>query len=157
VPIIECGFVRLPPPAVPSDALVNFGPSTLVHVGFDPNVFGGSPASAANFPAVPPMQNVVALIDTGATESCIDENLAQQLQLPLVDTVSVSGIAGSTTLHVYLAHILLPGLAFTQYGRFAGVLLAAGEQPHQVLLGRSLLKDMILIYDGQSGSVKLAK
>jgi hypothetical protein len=158
VPIIECGFLQVPPPASPATALAAIGPTTLVHVGFDPSLFGTATTSApANLPAVPLTQNVLALINTGAGESCIDEALAQQLQLPLVDTGQVSGIGGSTTVNVYLAHIVLPGLTTTQYGRFAGVHLAAGQQVHRVLIGRSLLRDTILIYDGQSGSVKLAK
>lgn len=127
-------------------------------IGFDPAIFVGAGPPPAGFQAVAPAQNILALIDTGAMESCIDEQLAQQLQLPLVDQVQVAGVGGHITLNVYLAHISLPALGgFTQYGRFSGVHLAAGGQPHQALIGRTLLRDSILIYDGKSGSVKLAK
>jgi predicted aspartyl protease len=128
----------------------------LVHVGFDPSVFG-SPSAAATFQVVPPAQDVPALVDTGAFESCIDDQLAQQLQLPLVDQVQVSGVGGATTLNVYLAVIAIPALRSRQYGRFTGAHLAAGGQTHRVLLGRTLLKNSILIYDGHSGSVKLTR
>jgi hypothetical protein len=34
--------------------------------------------------------------------------------------------------------------------------MAAGGQFHRALLGRTLLQNMLLVYDGRSGSVKLA-
>lgn len=99
---------------------------------------------------------VPALIDTGAQESCIDEDLAQQLHLPLIDQEVMSGISGPTTLNVYLAHIAIPAMV-TQYGRFTGVHLQKGGQHHQALIGRTLLTDMLVIYDGHTGTVKLAR
>lgn len=96
------------------------------------------------------------LIDTGAYQSCIDEQLAQQLQLPLVNQQVASGVGGQITLNVYLAYIAIPALGQTQAGMFTGALLAAGGGHHRALLGRTLLADMLLVYDGKSGSVKLA-
>lgn len=110
----------------------------------------------AGFQPIPPTQNVLALVDTGAGESCIDEQLAQQLQLPLVDQASTAGVGGATILNVYLAHIVVPGIV-TQYGRFSGAHLTTGGQQHKAIIGRTLLRDTILIYDGQSGSVKLVR
>ncbi len=97
-----------------------------------------------------------ALIDTGASDSCIDEELAQQLQLPLIDQEGGSGIGGKETFNVYLGHIRIAALGMIQYGRFMGVKLRAGNQPHQALLGRTLFQGMILFYDGRDGSVRLA-
>jgi hypothetical protein len=37
-----------------------------------------------------------------------------------------------------------------------GVRLRAGNQPHQALIGRTLLAAMVLVYDGRDGSVRLA-
>ncbi len=51
---------------------------------------------------------VPPLIDTGATESSIHEQLAQQLQLPLIDQEQVSGISGTITLNIYLGHVVIP-------------------------------------------------
>ncbi len=142
-----------------ADALAWFGPTILVDIGFDPALFGdGLPADAgavAPLFSIPAVQ-VPALLDTGATESCIDEQLAQQLQLPLIDKSDSAGISGVVTLNIYLAHISIPNLG-TQYGRFTGVHLEAGGQPHRALIGRSLFKDALLVYDGRSGSVKLAR
>jgi gag-polyprotein putative aspartyl protease len=106
---------------------------------------------------VPPMQNVPALIDTGAGESCIDEGLAQQLQLPLVNQAHTAGVHGAGLLNQYLAYIAIPQLGTTQVGIFTGAALAAGGQFHKALIGRTLLRDALLVYDGRSGSVKLAR
>jgi len=136
------------------------GPTIAVAIGFNPDLFHSDPAvvqqAIASTHAQSPSQLVEALIDTGAFDSCIDEDLAQQLQLPLIDRQDGSGIGGQETFNVYLGHIRIAALGFIQYGRFMGVKLKAGNQPHQALLGRALLRGMILVYDGRDGSVKLA-
>lgn len=162
MPIVECGC---PPAAAaaagatPQAVLVNIGPTLQVDVGFDPALFGSSlpaiPGSTAS-PAAISAVSVPALLDTGAQESSIDEDLAQQLNLPLIDQETTSGISGPIVLNVYLAHIVIPMLG-TQYGRFTGVHLQKGGQFHRALLGRTMLQDMLLVYDGDSGSVKLAR
>ena len=139
--------------------LVRIGPTTLVEIGFISDLFHEDQAvvqqALVTAHQQPPATLVAALIDTGASDSCIDENLAQQLQLPLIDRQDGSGIGGQDEFNVYLGHIRIAALQFIQYGRFMGVRLAAGNQPHQAIIGRSVLKDMILVYDGRDGSVRL--
>jgi predicted aspartyl protease len=162
--IIECGFpagltLQGQTSLSGKDALAMHGPTIMVEIGLDPTLFGTNmPAipGAANAPALIPPVQVPALIDTGAAESCIDEQLAQQLQLPLINTTVRSGIGGSITLNLYLAHIAIPGLV-TEYGQFTGVHLRSGGQFHQALLGRKLLDDIIMVYDGLTGMVRLAR
>jgi predicted aspartyl protease len=101
--------------------------------------------------------SIAALIDTGANLNAIDDAWAQQMRLPIVDQVSVSGISGTITLSVYFARIVIAGLAIDQLGRFTGVHLQAGGQSHLALLGRELLKDCRLVYDGPTGSVLLSR
>ena len=79
MPTISAGFDDLAGIAGWSD-LVQFGPTIQVQIGFD----------SAYTPANPTRPNLPqatwpALIDTGATESCIDSALAAQLALPVVD------------------------------------------------------------------------
>lgn len=141
-------------PLTPSNALVQIGPTLLVDIGFDPAVFG-QVLPAGSFPQIAPMQNVAALVDTGASHSCIDEQLAQRLQLPLVNQQHIAGVGGMTVLNVYLAHVAIPSLGTSQYGLFSGAHLARGGQHHEAIVGRTLLQGMMMIYDGISGSVKL--
>lgn len=134
-----------------SQALVALGPTIPVDVGFDPNF---SPGIAGAEPAV---KAVPALIDTGATLSCIDNKLAEELDLPLMDRQEfLAGIDGVALTNLYLAQIAIPQLNFVHYGRFAGVKLAEGQQIHKILLGRSFLRTFIMIYDGLHGDVRLA-
>lgn len=45
---------------------------------------------------------------------------------------------------------------FTLYGRFLGVHLLAGRQPHQALLGRTFLQEFTMTYEGRTGVVTLS-
>ncbi len=167
-PIADCGFPPIwvvpgtnPPQMITgSDNLMMKGPTTSVAIGFDPNLFHPDPATVqaaiAAVHAVQVPQLVDALIDSGARESCIDEALAGQLGLPVVDQIAAAGVGGQHQFNVYLAYIRVVALGFVQYGRFMGVRLAAGGQPHQVLLGRTLLQTMIFVYDGRDGTARLA-
>jgi Aspartyl protease len=122
MPIVECGFpsgLSIPAqpatassPATPAitlngpDALAHRGPTILIDIGFDPALFGRSLPSipgASTPPAAITAVQVPALLDTGASESSIDEQLAQQLQLPLIDKQTSVGISGPVVLNVYLA------------------------------------------------------
>ena len=102
------------------------------------------------------MRNVWALIDTGATDCCIDSELAMQLQLPIIDQRTYSGISGPMNVNMHLAQIHTPNLSFTFYGSFAGVNLSGGGQRHVVLIGRSYLQHFRMTYDGITGAVELA-
>jgi predicted aspartyl protease len=99
---------------------------------------------------------IPALIDTGATESCIDDALAKNLGRPLVDKHLVSGVGGQHVVDVYLGYVFVPSLNVVLTGLFCGVHLTAGGQFHQVLLGRTMLQNVVMIYDGVSGTVTLA-
>lgn len=171
-PIADCGFPPIivvpntdpnqPPTIIPGPVqLVQKGPTVPVVIGFDPSLFHPDQATvqaaiAAVQAAAPPAQLLEALIDTGATESCIDEGLANELQLPIVDQVDASGVGGQHKLNLYLGYIRIVPLNFMQYGRFIGAKLSEGGQPHKALLGRTLLQRMILVYDGRDGSVRLS-
>ena len=85
-----------------------------------------------------------ALVDTGATQSCIDIQIAQSLGLPVVDTVMIAGAAGPYPHPLYAARVAIPTLEIFHFGAFAGVDLAAGEQPHRVLLGRTFLQGTVM-------------
>jgi len=140
LPDIECGFAT-------ATQLLLHGPTIWVNI----RPFPGQPGTATT-------QRVPALIDTGASASCIDDALARQLQLTVIDQAYLSGSAGRHLVNVYLAQIDLPApLNETHSGRFTGVHLQAGGQNHRALLGRTLLKYFSLIYDGRTGSVKLKR
>ena len=132
------------------DGLVFWGPTLWVQIGFDP--------AFMDIGAVPslPSQQHPALVDTGANYSCIDSALAISLSLPVVDRAPVSGVHGSEPVNFHLAQIHVPSLGWWVYGRFAGVHLSAGGQPHSAILGRVFLRDFVMFYDGRTGEVSIS-
>ena len=169
--IVDCGF----PPEFPvtrpdgstftqtgREALRILGPTVMVEVGFEASMYAQDASTAsialslANGAQSGILRTVPALIDTGAVDSCIDEDLANELGLPLVDRQMSSGVGGAHELNIYLGHIRIPSLGQINWGRFIGAKLASGGQFHRALIGRGQLNGMILIYDGRTGVVTLS-
>ena len=150
MPTTKCGFDDQTGQSG-RDALALYGPTLFVQIGFDP---ASRPSDGPN-PNLPPDKHP-ALVDTGATESCIDSELALILNLPIVDRQKVAGVHGADTVNVHLAQIHVPSLDFTVYGRFAGVHLRAGGQPHFALIGRTFLQNFTMTYEGRTGNVILS-
>jgi gag-polyprotein putative aspartyl protease len=149
----KCGFDDLPAkPGSGADFLSTYGPTLLVNIGFDPQF------DSADLTRVPQLAEVGlhALVDSGATESCIDDDLAKKLALPIVDRRTVSGVGGVHEVNMYLAQIHVPSLRFTLYGAFAGVNLVAGGQSHFALIGRTFLRHFTMTYEGRTGTVTLS-
>jgi predicted aspartyl protease len=151
MPQTKCGFVD-GNGFLGVNLLEHHGPTLFVDIGFDPQYDPAAPIS----PKLAATQ-LWALVDTGATESCIDSDLAVKLALPVVDRREVSGIGGIKEVNMYLAHIHVHSLAFTVYGSFAGVDLIAGGQSHYALIGRSFLRHFHMVYEGQTGTVTLTR
>jgi predicted aspartyl protease len=132
--------------------LVAHGPTLFVDIGFDPN---HDPVANPRGVPVPGITGVQALVDTGATECCIDSLLAVQLNLPLVNRRQIAGVHGSHLANVYLAQVHVPILGMTMNGAFSGVDLRAGGQIHSALIGRTFLRHFKMIYEGKTGTVIL--
>lgn len=130
------------------ETLVSLGPTLMVQIGFDPS-FRSENLMHPNLP----QRQYPALVDTGATESCIDSALARDLGLPIVDRKVVAGIQGESEFNVHIAQIHISDLDYTIYGRFTGVHLNTGGQPHSSLIGRTFLRNFTMIYEGRTGTV----
>ncbi len=153
MPIAEAGFFAPDGTVIPS-ALLNLGPTVQVLVsGVPANIPPQAGGVAAGVPAA---QVVNGLVDTGAAQSCIDSDLAARLNLPVIDRVTLSGSNGAHQHDVFAAQVSVPVLGIIQTGRFAGVHLAGGQQPHHVLLGRTFLQNVVMVYDGRRSQVMLA-
>lgn len=147
----KCGFDD-GPKGLGSELLTLLGPTLMVDIGFDPKFRAIKPAMIPT----PGIKGMHALVDTGASESCIDNLLAAQLNLPIVDRRPISGSSGSHTTNMYLAQIYVPVLKFNIYGIFAGVDLKAGGQVHSALIGRTFLQNFTMVYEGKTGSVTIS-
>ncbi len=84
-----------------SDTLIRYGPSIRVLVT-------PYPGSSLTTPSLQSRQTellTMALVDTGAEESCIDTQLAGQLGLLAIDTMPVSGAGGTSEHPVFMAYV----------------------------------------------------
>ena len=131
----------------PSD-LIQYGPFVDVQIGFDPDYETRLRRRAQLPPEVLP-----ALVDTGAQESALDVELADSLNLPVLDRRLIAGAAGLFETTVYLAQIYIPELDFTIVGPFDSANLAASGQPYYALIGRTFLRHFNMAYEGRTGSV----
>jgi predicted aspartyl protease len=148
----KCGFYNVPGGLPAVDLLVQWGPTLYIDIGFDPN-YRYSPGGPIPISAI---QGLRALVDTGATESCVDSTLAGMLNLPIVDKRVTAGAHGAKEVSMHLAQIHIPSLQFTIYGAFAAVDLHAGGQVHSALLGRTFLQRFKMVYGGNTGSVEIS-
>lgn len=127
------------------ELLVTYGPTLAVEIGFDPGFPDDKPR-----PDLPANQ-IRALVDTGATHSCIDSDLALELGLPIVEREYIAGVHGVAPVNMHLAQIYIPALDHTIVGRFAGIHLSASSQTHLALLGRTFLQHYTMVYEGRIG------
>ena len=133
------------------DALIRYGPTLYVQIGFDPT-YRPAETTRPNLSDI----RLPALVDTGALESCIDSALASKLGLPIVDQGAIADVHGASTVNVHLAQIYVPDLDSTVYGRFSGVHLSEGGQPHSALIGRTFLQNVTMVYEGRTGTVTIS-
>ncbi len=147
MPSVEAGHG--PHSVASRDTLHRDGPILKVRIGFDRDFRPPDPPML-------PVREWTALVDTGASSSCIDANLAERLALPVVDKNPVSGVTGAMHLDVYLAQIVVPQLELAFYGSFHGAMLSVGGQPYDALLGRDFLSHCSMNYDGLTGSVTIS-
>jgi len=105
---------------------------------------------------IPQPVSGMALIDTGASTTCIDVDLAQQLGLPVIDVVQMSSAShASTSQNVYPIQIevLGPGIKIN-VPRAIGATLA--PQGIVALIGRDFLQHCTLFYNGVTGEITLS-
>ena len=101
----------------------------------------------------------MALIDTGATSTCIDVSVPPLLGLAELDKIEVLTPAGKDTQSRYAVRLDFPGWGVDSLPMWLaiGSKLAAtgttiGGHPLLVLLGRDWLQNKVLHYDGQIGT-----
>lgn len=102
-----------------------------------------------------PSKPCVALIDTGASMSAIDTPLVDELNLISRDLISVQTPAGISNHYTYDVGIQLPKeMGFkTFFIEVTGSILT--HQPYDILIGRDILQNCTLIFNGWDNSFQL--
>lgn len=120
-------------------------------------------ALAAEEQDAPPVISVRALVDTGANCTCVDPSVLQALHLPATGSVAIHTPSTGSALHhaqQYDVSIVIPG-AGTHHMPLtidAVPVISAdlAVQGIHALIGRDVLEDCIVIYNGSAGEFTLA-
>jgi predicted aspartyl protease len=97
-----------------------------------------------------------ALIDTGASTTCVDEDAAKTLKLPVIDVVQMSSAShASHPANVYPVQLRIAGLPNPiNAPRAIGAALKA--QDLVALIGRDMLSMGTLFFNGVAGQITLS-
>ena len=95
-----------------------------------------------------------ALIDTGASHTCLDQQVANDLGLTIFGTGRMTSASHSDVeVPLFVGKLVLPNITINVEGAMGARL---EEQGLIALIGRDLLQNAVLIYNGVDGSVTLS-
>lgn len=109
---------------------------------------------------IPSPVSGLALIDTGATMSCVDDDVITKLGVSPIGQTTISGSNGSHTVNTYPSHFRFPAISgfeidFTSTVGIDLQVQKVGNQPIVALLGRDVLSKCVLVYNGHLGMYTL--
>jgi hypothetical protein len=105
---------------------------------------------------VPQPVSGVCLVDTGAEKTCVDDAIIRSLGVAPINKIPVNTPSGTTQQYTFPARLSFPGtpLPAADFSSVLGSHLAA--QGIVALLGRDLLSNYVLVYNGQLGLFTLS-
>jgi hypothetical protein len=143
-----------PYPTPSADVLVSAGAFTNVDVDVPPQIASSMSAAGQTIPAA---ASGLALLDTGATLTCVHEPLLTGMGLNPVGVVTSGTAAGQQQQSLYVARLTFPLLGWTADLQVVGVDLtgqqvATAPPPDIIaLLGWNLFMNWTLVWNGPGG------
>lgn len=142
------GTLTLVPPAT---GLRMVGPVIQVSLTIEDNAGKGLMSQGK---ALPTPVTGVGLIDTGATGTCIDDDVAKKLGLPVIDVGKMSSATHpDEPCNIYPVKIQLPTFAVNVTRAMGAKLASIGLV---ALIGRDILEKCTFYYNGPSGQITLS-
>ncbi len=147
------------------DGKQKIGPSMLAQHGPFLEVLISIPQALAELytresKTIPPPKTGVALIDTGATKSCVHDAIMKQLGVNPIGVATSGTAAGQVTHNLYPAHFTFPAANINiDFSAVVGVNLTGQEvmgKPIIALIGRDVLANGIFVYNGHIGAFTIA-
>jgi len=138
----------------PQIALAKWGPSMRVTIGVHDAVASQMGERGMDIP--PPVAGR-ALLDTGASVTCIDNEAAQKLNLQPIGVASISSASHSATrMNVYpvCMHLVETNIIISTQNAVGAALGAQGGIV--ALIGRDIMRDITLFYNGPAGAITLS-
>ena len=137
----------------PSELLCVSGPCVPVNLTLLPDLLK---AKAEKRESLPPVVAGLALIDTGASQTCFDQDAASQAKLPVVGAAAMASATDhAVEVPVFAGQLLLAGGININVEQGMGARLS-GMPGVIALIGRDLLQSAVLVYNGTDGSVSLS-
>ena len=106
--------------------------------------------------AIPPPVSGFALFDSGASNTCIDEGVLSQLGLAAQDNIDISTPSEKSVRSRYIAKVSFPDCPLSDIDPAVVIGVVLRNQGYIALLGRDLMRDMLVIYDGPGARVTFA-
>ena len=134
-------------------ALAQSGPRIQVTISLATQLAADMQSRGEDIPAP---ETGWAIIDTGASVTCIDEELATKMGLPVIDQLAMASASHDKTMqNVYPVTLELQGLPMgVDAPRAVGAALKA--QGIVALIGRDVLQHCTLYYNGPAGQITLS-
>jgi predicted aspartyl protease len=115
-----------------------------------------SAALAQQGKLIPQPSTGLALIDTGASNTCIDDDAARSMNLPVIDVGSMhSASHAKIPSNIYPIQIAIIGFPI-QFRSPRTMGAALKEQGLLMLLGRDILQQCTFFYNGVTGQITLS-
>lgn len=127
------------------------GPILPVQVGI-PTALAAQMQAQGQTP--PPPEEIPALVDTGASITAINVPTAERLGLQPTGSIEIGGATGGRTMPLYAALFRIPD-PFVEWDPMTLSGADLSKTPFEILIGRNILCNMTLSYDGKQGRFSL--
>lgn len=156
-------FQTQPDPKIPGNTLVSVSPGAraLFHGGVVVDISIGLDKHSAEArrkarELVPAPKIVKALVDTGCNVTSVDHSVLSTLGLKTRGMVQTGTANGATTATQHSVEIGFPGTQLRSYPLLFVSSVNLSGQPIQALIGRDILAQWVMVYNGPFASVSIS-
>jgi hypothetical protein len=97
-----------------------------------------------------------ALVDTGASGLAIDKSISTALGLKKEEVINNLTANGVTESPFYSVSLSFPGSNLKSYDVLIATEVNLGQQPFHCLIGREIMKNWHLHYNGETGQISIS-
>jgi predicted aspartyl protease len=103
----------------------------------------------------PPPFGITAIIDTGASLTVVNPEVAERCKLRATGFATVASIEKTGKYNQHAAWIKFPKTKLKDFDGIPVVACKISQQPYSCLIGRDILRNWLLTYDGGNGTVSI--
>jgi predicted aspartyl protease len=126
------------------------GPRIFIEISAPASALQEGRSSGLEFP--PPF-GITAVIDTGASLTVVNPEVAEKCKLRATGFTIVASIEKKARYHQHAAWIRFPDSELKDFHEIPVVACKIAQQPYACLIGRDILRNWLLSYNGGTGVV----